>query len=84
MHSVTLHSVFTKNRFQTIDYSCAKIKPCTNLFHNLRNKNQVDIFQRTTKNHQAIVKQNGILTELRSNADPYMRLVRFDRPIGEH
>ena len=81
--SVTLHTHCTNNRFQAIE-ACTKTKSYNQLSQCLRNKKQLDVFQRSlSKNHHVIDRNTGLLSSLRDNIDPYKRLVRLDRPIGE-
>lgn len=81
--SVTLHTHCTKNRFQAIE-ACTKTNSSNHLSQCLRNKKQLDVFQRSlSNNHHVIDRNTGLLSSLRDNIDPYKRLIRLDRPIGE-
>lgn len=80
--SVTLHTHCTNDRFQAIN--CTRAKSYNQLSPGLRNKKQLDVFQRSlSNNHHVIDRNTGLLSSLRNNIDPYKRLVRLDRPIGE-
>ncbi|XP_031618062.1 4-hydroxybenzoate polyprenyltransferase, mitochondrial [Contarinia nasturtii] len=80
--SISLHTDCTNKRIQGIE-SCAKLKSFDNtLAQRLHNRNQLDIFHRSSSNHQAIINKNGLFNNIKTNIDPYARLIRFDRPIG--
>lgn len=81
--SVSLHSDCTNRRIQVIE-TCAKTKPYNYLSQSLRNTKQLDVSQRllSSNHHHVIGPKNGLLSDLKSNIDPYKRLVRLDRPIG--
>lgn len=82
--SVSMHSNCTNNQFKAIE-SCANIKTSNHLSQCLRNKKQLEIFQRFSSNNpqHVIYPKNDLLSEIKSNIDPYKRLVRLDRPIGK-
>lgn len=77
---VPLHSDSRISRLQDIS-ACSKTKvhahlPC------LRNNNDVDILRRAVSTHRTIANKNGFFSQIKSDIDPYARLIRFDRPIG--
>lgn len=78
---VPLHSDSRISRLQDVS-ACTKIKPHPNL-PCLRKKNDVDIFRRAISSHQTIANKNGFFSQIKSDIDPYARLIRFDRPIGK-
>lgn len=79
--SVSLHSDSTKNRFQVIK-TCGKTTSYNHLSQSLRNKKQLDVFQRASSSN-VISPKNDLLSNLQNSIDPYKRLVRLDRPIGK-
>lgn len=82
--SVSLHSNCKNNQFKAIE-TCANTKISNHLSQCLRNKKQLKIFQRFSScNPQHVISpKNGLLSDFKSNIDPYKRLVRLDRPIGK-
>lgn len=81
---VPLHSDCTNSRYQAIS-SCAKVKSNNNLSLSLRNKTVLNAFQRSSSSQQTtVVHKHGVLNQLKSDIDPYLRLIRFDRPIGKY
>lgn len=78
---VQLHSIYMKKHFQ-----CQNIVTQTefskNHIQNRRNDINIDILRRSLSSSQP----NGslLLKDIRSNIDPYLRLIRADRPIGNN
>lgn len=77
-----LQSDYMKKRFQSIKAKSPNIE-INSLSKSLHNNSQLDILRRCSSSQQMIFKQKGLLNDLRNSIDPYVRLARFDRPIGK-
>lgn len=78
---VQLHSVYMKKHFQ-----CQNIVTQTeyrkNRVQNNRNDIQIDIRRRSSVSSPNKLNGSLLLKDIRNNIDPYLRLIRADRPIG--
>lgn len=79
------HREYANNRFRHIDaWTKTKTTPINVLSKFLRNENRCEIFRQYSTENVTPVSENGLLSGLKQNINPYARLVRFDRPIGKY
>lgn len=62
--------------------ACADIKPI-NLSQCLRNTDELQSMRRYISSQSVIAHKHGLLNQIKNDINPYVRLVRFDRPIGK-
>lgn len=65
--------------------ACSKTKLNRNLSKCLRNTySHVDFIRNSSSNHPPVIQhQNGLFSDMKTDLNPYIRLMRFDRPIGK-
>lgn len=67
--------------------ACSKTKQYHNLPKCLRNTyGHVDFIRKFSSKHHSrpvIAHQTGLFNDIKNDLNPYIRLVRFDRPIGK-
>lgn len=63
----------------------SKTKLNSNLKTCLRNTyGHVDFTRKLSSNHPPVIEQQkGLISDIKKDLNPYIRLVRFDRPIGK-
>lgn len=78
---VPLHNDCKNNRFQ--DQSAYTKTIPNHYLPRLRNNNDLDIFRRISSSHHTVANKTNLFSQIKSDIDPYARLIRFDRPIGK-